>query len=46
MDIIELDCKKFFGNYKQLTDSDLQQINRWSAQITKEITSMQEHLGY
>ena len=35
MDIIELDCKKFFGNYKQLTDSDLQQGTQVTVKLGK-----------
>ena len=43
---INLNHEQFFSQYKKLTTSDLQAIQKWSSQITSEITTMQKRLGY
>ena len=38
--------KTFFSQYKELSDLEIKQIERWYKQLSYEIRTMQERLGY
>lgn len=42
----KFDFEQFFGKHKTLSKGELQQVERWYTQLTKEICSMQARLGY
>lgn len=42
----DLDYEKFFGQYKNLSTEETAKIKCWASQLTTEIKSMQERLGY
>ena len=41
-----LDFDKFFNRYKSMSNHELQQVERWCAQLSGEILAMQIRLGY
>lgn len=42
----KLDFNHFFNRYKAMSYRELQQVERWCAQLSKEILAMQTRLGY